>query len=75
MSYMFPILKRIYYLFRNYLENNNFFEFHSFVFYVKNRLTKEVLLFGWSRDYLYVISKSSATSLPQALLSISVSTD
>jgi len=51
------------------LENNVFFEFHPFVFYVKDLMTKEVLLSGRSRDGLYVLSESSATSLPQAFLS------
>jgi hypothetical protein len=56
------------------LENNVFFEFHPFVFYVKNLMTKEVLLFGQSRDGLYVLSQSSATSLPQAFQSTRIST-
>jgi histone deacetylase 1/2 len=51
------------------LENNVFFEFHPFVFYVKDLMTKEVLLSSQSRDGLYVLSESSATSLPQAFLS------
>jgi len=56
------------------LENNVFFEFHSFVFYVKDLITKEVLLSGHSRDGLYIMSESSATSLPQAFLTARRST-
>jgi histone deacetylase 1/2 len=56
------------------LENNVFFEFHPFVFYVKDFMTKEVLLSGRSGDGLYVLSESSATSLPQAFLSTRIST-
>ena len=46
------------------LENNVFFEFHSFLFYVKDHMTKEVLLSSWSRDGLYVLFESFATLLP-----------
>ncbi|KAJ6733370.1 hypothetical protein OIU74_005177 [Salix koriyanagi] len=53
-------------------ENYVFFEFHSFVFYVKDLITKEVLLSGRSKDGLYVLSESSATLLPQAFLSTSL---
>ena len=58
----------------NSIENNVFFEFHSFVFYVKDLITKEVLLSGHSRDGLYIMSESSATSLPQAFLTARRST-
>jgi len=51
-----------------------FFEFHSSVFYVKDLITKEVLLSGQSKDGLYVLSKNSTTSMPQAFLSASLST-
>jgi hypothetical protein len=57
-----------------YLENTVFFEFHSFLFYVKDRMTKEVLLSNWSRDGLYVLSESSPTSLPQVFSSTCLST-
>jgi len=57
-----------------YRENYVFFEFHSSVFYVKDLITKEVLLSGQSKDGLYVISESSATSMPQAFLSTSLPT-
>ena len=55
------------------IDNNVFFEFHSSVFYVKDLITKEVLLSGQSSDGLYVLSASSATRVPQAFLSTSVS--
>jgi hypothetical protein len=44
---------------------NNVFEFHYFLFYVKDLMKKEVLLSGRSRDDLYVLFELSATSLPQ----------
>jgi len=55
-------------------ENYVFFEFHSSVFYVKDLITKEVLLSGQSKDGHYVLSESSATSLPHAFLSTSMTT-
>jgi len=39
------------------------------VFYVKDLITKEVLLSGQSNDGLYVLSESSSTSIPQAFWS------
>ena len=56
------------------LENNVFFEFHSFLFYVKDHMTKKVLLSSWSRDGLYVLFESFATSLPQVFSSTCLST-
>jgi hypothetical protein len=56
------------------LENNVFFEFHPFLFYVKDLMTKEVLFSGRSRDGLYILSASSAMSLPQVFSSTCVST-
>jgi hypothetical protein len=56
------------------LPPNVFFEFHPFVFYVKDLITKEVFLSGHIRDGLYIMSKSSATSLPQAFLTARRST-
>jgi histone deacetylase 1/2 len=56
------------------LENNVFFEFHSCLFYIKDLMTKEVLLSGQSKDGLYVLSESSAMSLPQAFSSTCLST-
>jgi hypothetical protein len=55
-------------------ENYVFFEFLSSVFYVKDLITKEVLLSGQSKEGLYILLKSSATSMPQAFLSISLPT-
>ena len=57
-----------------YLKNNVFFEFHSSLFYVKDLMTKEVLLSGRSRDGLYVLSESSTMSFPQVVSSICLST-
>ena len=50
-------------------DNHVYFEFHDSVFYVKDLVTKEVLLSGRSHDGLYVLSESSATSVPQAFWS------
>jgi hypothetical protein len=49
-----------------YLDNNVYFEFHPFVFYVKDLNTNEVLLSGQSIDGLYALSRSSVMSVPQA---------
>jgi hypothetical protein len=46
-----------------YRDNHVYFEFHAFVFYVKDLITKEVLISGQSNDGLYVLSESSATSI------------
>jgi len=58
-------------------DNHVYFEFHASMLYVKDLATKEVLLFGQSHDGLYVLSESSATSIPQAFWSpcISVTAD
>ena len=58
-------------------DNHVYFEFHDSVFYVKDLITKEILLFDRSHDGLYVLSESSATSVPQAFWSpcISVTAD
>jgi hypothetical protein len=39
------------------------------MFYVKDLITNEVLLSGQSNDGLYILSESSATSVPQAFWS------
>jgi histone deacetylase 1/2 len=49
-----------------YLDNNVYFEFHHFVFYVKDLNTNEILLSGQSQDGLYALTRSSVTSVPQA---------
>jgi len=54
-------------------DNNIYFEFHATIFYVKDLTTKSVLLSGQSNDGLYVLSKSSATTIPQAYWSPCVS--
>ena len=56
-----------------YRDNNVYFEFHTSMFYVKNLNTKAVLLSSQSNDGLYVLSKSSATTIPQAYWSPCVS--
>ena len=54
-------------------DNHVYFEFHDSVFYVKDLVTKEVLLSSRSHDGLYVLSESSATSVPQAFWSPCIS--
>ena len=56
-----------------YLDNNVYFEFHPFVFYVKDLNTNEVLLSGQSKDGLYALSRSSVMSVPQAYWSSCIS--
>ena len=50
------------------LDNNVYFEFHPFLFYVKDLNTNEELLSGQSKDGLYTLSKfrSFVLSNPQA---------
>jgi len=55
-------------------ENYVFFEFYSSVFYIKDLITKEVLLSGQSKDGLHVISESFSTSLSQIFFSTSMAT-
>jgi hypothetical protein len=43
------------------------------MFYFKDLITKEVLLFGQSNDGFYVLSESSAISVPQAFWSPCIS--
>jgi hypothetical protein len=59
------------------LDNNVYFEFHHFVFYIKDLHTNKVLLSAQSQDVLYALSKSSVTLVPQAYWSpcISASAD
>ena len=54
-------------------DNNVYFKFHASVFYVKDLTIQAVLLSGQSNDGLYVLSKSSATTIPQAYWSPCVS--
>jgi histone deacetylase 1/2 len=54
-------------------DNNVYFKFHASVFYVKDLTIQAVLLSGQSNDGLYVLSESSATTIPQAYWSPCVS--
>jgi len=63
--HVIAIRKHLLYVQKFCLDNNVYFEFHPFVFYVKNLNTNEVLLSGQSQDVLYALSKSSKTSIPQ----------
>ena len=47
-----------------YRDNNVYFEFHVSMFCVKDLTTKSVLLSGQSNDGLYILSESSATTIP-----------
>ena len=47
---------------------------YSSVFHINDLITKEVLLSGRCKDGLYVLSESSATSLPQTFLSTNMAT-
>jgi len=47
-----------------YRDNHVYFEFYASVFYVKDLITKEVLLSGQSNDGLYVLFESSAMPIP-----------
>jgi len=49
-----------------YRDNHVYFEFHDSLFYVKDIIIEEVLLSSQSNDGHYVLSESSATSVPQA---------
>jgi histone deacetylase 1/2 len=57
------------------LDNNVYFEFHPFLFYVNDLNTNEVLLSGQSKDGLYTLSRfrSSVPSVPQAYWSPCIS--
>jgi len=55
-------------------DNHVYFEFHAFMFYLKDLITKKVLLSGQSHDGLYILSESSATSVPLAFWSPCIST-
>jgi hypothetical protein len=49
----------------------SFLSFTPLFFYVKDLITKKVLLSGRSKDDLYILLESSATFMPQAFLSTS----
>ena len=67
------ITKPLLYVQKFYRDNNVYFEFHAFVFYVKDLITKAVFLSGQSNDGFYILSKSSVTTIPQAYWSPCVS--
>jgi hypothetical protein len=64
--YVHHITKPLLSVHKFYYDNNVYFEFHASVFYVKDLTTKTVLLSSQSNCGLYILSKSSATSIPQA---------
>jgi len=74
MFFICPILpNRCYLLNFFYRDNHVYFELHASVFYVKDLITKEVLLSGQSNDGLYVLSESFTTSISQAFWSPCIS--
>ena len=58
------ITKPLLFVQKFYSDNQVYFEFHASMFYVKDLVTKEVLLFGQSNDSLYVLSEFSAMLVP-----------
>jgi len=66
------ITKPLLFVYKLYRDNHVYFEFHTSVFYIKDFITKEILLSGQSNDGLYVLSESSATSIPQSFWSPSI---
>jgi hypothetical protein len=48
------------------LDNNIYFEFHPFLFYIKDLNSKALLFSSQSKNGLYVLSESSSMSIPQA---------
>jgi histone deacetylase 1/2 len=73
------IMKSLLFVQKFCLDNNVYFEFHPFLFYVNDLNTNEVLLSGQSKYGLYTLSRfrSSISSVPQAYWSpcISASAD
>jgi hypothetical protein len=66
--------KAIAFCLKNYLDNNVYFAFQPFVFYIKDFNLKALLLSSKSKDGLYVFFKSSIMSIPQVYWSPCVST-
>ena len=60
MFFMYYIFKNHCFMFRNCLDNNVYFEFHPFVFYIKDLNTKALC-----KDGLYVFSEYFSMSIPQ----------
>jgi hypothetical protein len=56
------ITKPLLYVQKFYRDNNIYFEFHAFVFYIKDLTIKAVLLSGQSNDNLYVLSESNGSN-------------
>ena len=68
------IQKPLLYVQKSCFDNNVYFKFHTFVFYVKDLNTKEVLLSSQSKDGLYTLTRSFVTLIPQAYCSHYIST-
>jgi hypothetical protein len=68
------ITKSLLYVQKFCRDNHVYFEFHVFMFYIKDLITKEVLLSVQSNGGLYVLSESSAMSVPQTFWSPCIST-
>jgi histone deacetylase 1/2 len=56
-------------------DNNVFFEFHPWSYFIKDRATRQLLLEGKCESGLYPIKPSNAASLRQAFVSSSVQPD
>jgi len=57
------ITKPLLFVQKFYLHDHVFFKFYSFIFYVKDLITKAMLQSIHNKDGFYVIFKSSATSI------------
>jgi len=60
------IQKRLLSVQKSCLDNNVYFEFHLFVFYIKDFNIKTLLFSGQNKNGLYILSKTSTTFIPQA---------
>jgi hypothetical protein len=58
---------------KSYLNNNIYFEFQLFLFYIKDLNTKAILFSGQSKDGLYILFESFAISIHQVYWSSYVS--
>jgi len=68
--YVPHITKPLLSIYKFYCDHNVYFEIHAFVFYIKDLITKEVLISGQSNDGL---SESFVMSIPQVYWSLCVS--
>ena len=66
--YMFQKLRKDSYLFNNFVVKIVFFLVSLYFFYVKDLITKTVLLSGQTKNGLYILTESSAMCFPQAFL-------